>query len=444
MIGAVPTKQPGLPALLAGALLLAACDDGGPAPSETPTAPPPAPAGPPPGQPAIPPPAPPPDANDTFGVDAGYGRVVLPAAEVTLRATVSAGPAASIIWSQRGGPAAEFRSAGAAETTVTVPADLERTAVLLFEVTAESASGEAATDTVWIEAYVPDQDPADLTALADFSARPGWACDQDPIERPVVLMQELGANIEFHSNGIPRHATGTYPNRGNPNTIGVHGDIRRVPRNPVKTDTASEMAEFGITLDGIKLDRDTAESYRNERRWNYEALTPGMARRLSGDARFEWLGSDCNNAHVQPTGDYHYHGPPRALLRELTGGTAIEDIVLGGYAADGFPFYLLYGYEDPMDPASGLVAVEASWGLRAGERPTAPGGAHDGTFREDWQYVEGSGDLDECGGRFGVTPEFPEGTYHYYLTNDYPYVPRCVFGTPDPSFRSRRAPPPGG
>ncbi|MDE2828830.1 MAG: YHYH protein, partial [Gemmatimonadota bacterium] len=71
-------------------------------------------------------------------------------------------------------------------------------------------------------------------------------------------------------------------------------------------------------------------------------------------------------------------------------------------------------------------------------------GAYDGTFREDWQFVAGSGDLDQCNGRFGVTPEFPEGIYHYYLTEDYPYIPRCVWGTPDPSFRQRRTGGPGG
>lgn len=32
----------------------------------------------------------------------------------------------------------------------------------------------------------------------------------------------------------------------------------------------------------------------------------------------------------------------------------------------------------------------------------------------------------------------PTGTYHYYITDDYPYIPRCVFGTPDGSFRVRR------
>jgi hypothetical protein len=55
-----------------------------------------------------------------------------------------------------------------------------------------------------------------------------------------------------------------------------------------------------------------------------------------------------------------------------------------------------------------------------------------GTFLQDFEYVAGLaglGDLDECNGRVGVTPEFPNGTYHYYTTDTYPYVQRCVKGT---------------
>ncbi len=42
--------------------------------------------------------------------------------------------------------------------------------------------------------------------------------------------------------------------------------------------------------------------------------------------------------------------------------------------------------------------------------------------------MAGSGDLDECNGRTGVTPEFPNGIYHYYATDTYPFLQRCVKG----------------
>lgn len=52
-----------------------------------------------------------------------------------------------------------------------------------------------------------------------------------------------------------------------------------------------------------------------------------------------------------------------------------------------------------------------------------------GVFTQDYEYVAGLGDLDECNGRTGVTPEFPNGIYHYYITDSYPYIQRCVKGT---------------
>lgn len=51
-------------------------------------------------------------------------------------------------------------------------------------------------------------------------------------------------------------------------------------------------------------------------------------------------------------------------------------------------------------------------------------------FVEDWEYVPGIGTLDECNGM-----EDTNGNYGYYCsTETYPFAPRCVFGTPDPSF----------
>ena len=51
-----------------------------------------------------------------------------------------------------------------------------------------------------------------------------------------------------------------------------------------------------------------------------------------------------------------------------------------------------------------------------------------GAFTQDFEYVEGHGDLDECNGRIGVTPEFPEGIYYYMVTDDFPYFSRCLKG----------------
>lgn len=56
-----------------------------------------------------------------------------------------------------------------------------------------------------------------------------------------------------------------------------------------------------------------------------------------------------------------------------------------------------------------------------------------GSFIEDYVYTPNSGTLDQYNGRFGVTPDFPAGTYAYFATQDstnkpvYPYFVGSAF-----------------
>jgi hypothetical protein len=98
--------------------------------------------------------------------------------------------------------------------------------------------------------------------------------------------------------------------------------------------------------------------------------------------------------------------------------------------------------------ASALREMRSSYRLRTGTRPSGtagPGGTYDGTFVQDWEYAAGTGDLDECNGRTGmVTLEGRTvNTYHYVLTNTFPYIPRCFHATPDATFRAMMMPPGG-
>ena len=143
-------------------------------------------------------------------------------------------------------------------------------------------------------------------------------------------------------------------------------------------------------------------------------------------------------AHVQPTGAYHYHGLPGFL--GLLGLDGSQHSPLVGWAADGFPIYVRFGHTTPGDVSSPIVELRSSYRLRSGKRPEgdgSPGGRYDGTFVADYEYVEGSGDLDRCNGRQTVTPGFAGGTYAYFLTEAWPVIPRCFVGTPDPSFERR-------
>ena len=130
------------------------------------------------------------------------------------------------------------------------------------------------------------------------------------------------------------------------------------------------------------------------------------------------LGIDENHAHVQPTGAYHYHGLPTGLISRLRTekGPAGKDMLLIGYAADGFPIYAESGYTKADDASSPMKKLKPGYRLKKGNRPkgdNGPGGKYDGTFTQDYEFTKGGGDLDECNGRTGVTPEFPDGTYYY-------------------------------
>ena len=87
-----------------------------------------------------------------------------------------------------------------------------------------------------------------------------------------------------------------------------------------------------------------------------------------------------------------------------------------GFAYDGNPIYGPYGYQTAIGGAirrlqSGYILNTA---LLSGVRP--PGFAF-GYFVNDYLF-DNSGDLDEFGGRYCVTPQFPDGTYAYFYSVD--------------------------
>jgi hypothetical protein len=231
-------------------------------------------------------------------------------------------------------------------------------------------------------------------------------------------------------NGIPDHTVGTFPNANCPNTIKALTVSASMPLHPASVGTASRLQPSGYAMNGVKFDPGTAGTCTsnsgnvtcsligNTGSWNIEAL---------GQSSFNF-GVDENNAHVQPTGDYHYHGMPNGVIAKLNKGMTPT---LVGFALDGFPVYARYGYSTPMDASSAVKVIKGSYQLKTtadSGRPsttTYPMGA----FSEDYEYVAGSGDLDECNGRMDVTPEYPGGTYHYYITDTYPFIQRCVMGT---------------
>ena len=106
-------------------------------------------------------------------------------------------------------------------------------------------------------------------------------------------------------------------------------------------------------------------------------------------------------------------------------------MTLVGWAADGFPIYANLGFTNHSDANSALKVMKGSFRVKPTPDANRPSTSDFpmGHFQQDWVFDATVGDLDECNGRTGVTPEFPNGTYHYYATSTYPFIQRCVKGT---------------
>lgn len=269
------------------------------------------------------------------------------------------------------------------------------------------------------------------------------ACDQTLSFTPSVTMTVSGGNRIFKTNSIPNHKVGLFGSGTgslNPNAIKEQNKTYTITANPVAASSffpllntsAVALYSFGVLLNGVELDPIAAEP------WPHTGI-------MAANVNWEWnleatnvkIGLDCNNAHVQPTGKYHYHGSPTLYLQNANVPT--NKMTLVGYAADGFPVYYKYAYSTATDGSSTVIAMTSSYRLKSGKRPgdgvTAPCGTYDGVYSNDYEYVSGLGTLDQANGRQGITPEYPAGTYYYVITDEFPSIPRYFKGTPSSNFK---------
>ena len=229
------------------------------------------------------------------------------------------------------------------------------------------------------------------------------------------------------SNGIPTHRVGAFPNPGNPHKIKPQShefSVAYIPRTAFRTKKLGRELLMGVAVNGIPFDPMAAEYYLGNRKgWQYNALGGAIP-----------LGLDANYAHVQPSGAYHYHGLPVGLMQEL-GWQVAKPSPLIGYAADGFPIFAMTAKIDGQ-----VKRMKSSYRLKSGDRPGGlkPSGPHDGSFINDYEYVRGAGDLDACNGTEVTTPDYPRGVYAYFLTRDFPVVPRCLVGKVGKGFKKAR------
>lgn len=251
------------------------------------------------------------------------------------------------------------------------------------------------------------------------------------------------------------------------------------------TKTANGGGQIGVFVDGVAMFNSWDAYY-----WNGTAdVSGGGSGYWNRDAYVnEGVTFDSGYAHQQNTGTYHYHADPIAL-RYLLGDHVDYNSVANTYSedtntptkhspilawtADGYPLYGPYGYSNATDSASGIRRMVSGYVIRNGQygtsnlttygRLTIPQWAvrlfdvssnqtgpnvsssyplgrymEDNDYLGDHGYVQGVDfDLDQYNGRWCVTPEFPNGTYAYFVaissngTPVFPYdIGRGFYGSP--------------
>lgn len=182
-----------------------------------------------------------------------------------------------------------------------------------------------------------------------------------------------GDVVVLQANGIPDHGSpyfdgsdsryeaynGDNPNfQMNPNSISEQNLTLRIPLNPVE---ASNHEATPLGPIGLSLN---GVPFYNQ----YAGPDQPLTREIDSFDQY--------NGHPQQFGGYHYHIEPLYLTAQ-NGKEALL-----GFLLDGFP---VYGPEE-----NGAMVT--------------------------------NNDLDEFHGHFGATADYPDGIYHYHITDADPYL----------------------
>lgn len=253
-----------------------------------------------------------------------------------------------------------------------------------------------------------------------------------------VIITATDTECTITSNSVPNHdfndETAAFSGGQEGATIAATTTVSTITRNPAIAETTTAITQTlknGIFLNGVRLDILSAGCYRPNDPSAGDDGNVGIGCSTADDWLLDPLGTeskfgaDLHNAHTQPGGLYHYHGGPEAMFDDNPGSEGSPVI---GFAADGFPIYGSYFFDNDTGQVrkatSGYTLREGSRGTRSN---TNPGGDYSGEYNDDWEFTD-AGDLDVCN---GMTLD---GQYGYYVTDTYPWVLKCLSGTPNASF----------
>ena len=105
----------------------------------------------------------------------------------------------------------------------------------------------------------------------------------------------------------------------------------------------------------------------------------------------------------------------RKIREEVYGDFGVNHSPIIGWANDGNPIYGGFALSDPEDGDSEIKALQTAYVLDINAIPGRPSELDfpGGIFIDDFEFT-GEGDLDKYNGRYGRTPDFPNGVYAYF------------------------------
>ena len=235
--------------------------------------------------------------------------------------------------------------------------------------------------------------------------------------------------VYVNSSSVPSYPIG--PWMGSPNTVTNQNFSFRILRTPVVktgTKTPTGLGNIGIWVNGVGIfNYSDGRSYNNKNIWHNDAI------------RVEGPSFDTCGGHPSPNNQYHNHQNAACLFSE---SNQVHSPIVG-YAFDSFPIYGPYAYAN-ADGSGGIQKMRSGYSLRnMTTRTTLPNGTvltsinygpavsatyPLGYFAEDYAYSATNADLDLNNVRYCVTPEYPNGTYAYFVTITapgspaYPYI----------------------
>ena len=203
--------------------------------------------------------------------------------------------------------------------------------------------------------------------------------------------------VYIESAGLSLHSFGPLEANQYDQPSGPRALSYRIPRNPkpAAVHPSAPLGIVGVFVTGVPIYNPIGTvSYRDQNIWHRDAVAASVK--------------------ASP------------LLASLTASNDHHSPIIG-FALDGYPVYGPFGW----DAAGKVQRMNSSYRVRAvtgrnslpdgtaltpaQEGPAVSADFPAGAFAEDYEYAPGAGDLDEFNGRFARTPEYPEGTYAYFL-----------------------------